>query len=98
MTCCSSTADEIHDFDLIAVAHLSGFECGALEYHLIVLDGHAPRIDLEIVEKRRHCPRARKLVGIAVEQYIQGRASRNASTKLPTGKSDCILTGSRRAS
>jgi hypothetical protein len=39
-----------------------------------------------------------ELEGVAIQHDLQGCASRSASTKLPTAKSDCSFTGSRRVS
>src|SRR5947207_14977102 len=66
-----SAADEVDDFDPIAVPH-HGFGKGrTLENRQIVLDGDTPRIDLEPVEQLGHRQRTGNLDGVAVQRNLQ---------------------------
>jgi hypothetical protein len=64
-----STTNEIHDFNLIAVADQDLVESAALDYDQIVFDGHSPRVDRELREQLGHGDRLDDLVRIAVENY-----------------------------
>src|SRR5215475_2725738 len=81
-----SASDKIDDFHLIALVNLRGLECSALQDDQVVLDGDASRIDLQLGQQRRYSPWTVDLVGVAVQHDFQGRTSRSARTKLPTGK------------
>ena len=43
--------DKVHDLDLVAFADHCRFERGPLQHHEVVLDGHAPCVDLELGEE-----------------------------------------------
>src|ERR1051326_1855158 len=47
-----SAADEVHDLDLIAVAHFGRIEGAAFDDGQVVLDGNTTRIDLQRGEQR----------------------------------------------
>src|SRR5262245_26879301 len=106
-------AYEVHDLDCVAVPHLDGVERGPLQDDQVVLDRDAPRVDFQLSEQRGNSQRPGNLIRVAVQKnrhvpqsYRNRRrraavgylASRSNSTKLPTGRSACILTGKRRAS
>ena len=93
-----STTDEIDDLHLIAFSYFGRLERRALQDNQVVFDRDAARVDLELVQQRRYRPRPGELERVAIQNDLQGRASRSASTKLPTGRSDCSFTGSLRGS
>ena len=68
-----SSADEVHDLHLVALGDERRVERAALEHDAIVLDGDAPRIDLQLTEERRHRQRAGEVVRLAVEGNPQSR-------------------------
>src|SRR5258705_10203547 len=70
---------EIHDLDAVAVADERRRERGAPDDHQVVLDGNAPRIDVEPFEKFLHGQRLLEIVGIPVERNAHGRGSKNCT-------------------
>ena len=68
---CGATADEVDDFDLIAVADQGIAEQRPLEHRQIVLDRDAARIDVEAVEELGDRDRPRHLDVIAVDCNLQ---------------------------
>ena len=73
---CLPAADEVHDLNAVAVADERGGEGVALENHEIVLDGDAPRINLELLEQFVHRQRLVELEWLPVERDAQGRDGR----------------------
>src|ERR1051325_3427552 len=49
-----STADEVDDLHLIALAHQRVVECRALQDDQVVFDRHPARIDVELSQKTTH--------------------------------------------
>src|SRR5262252_6344326 len=66
-----AATDEIDDLHVIAVADLDGIKRRALQHSEIVLDGHAPAIELESGEERRDGYRSLKLERVAVKGDLQ---------------------------
>jgi hypothetical protein len=65
-----SSADEIHDLDLIAVSDRRALERIAFEDDEVQFDGYASRIDLELCEKVGDGQWTRQVVWIPVESYL----------------------------
>ena len=63
----SAAADEVHDFDLVALHDRRGPEGGALDDQEVALDGHAARIDLEPGEQFGDRERAWNGIRLAVQ-------------------------------
>jgi hypothetical protein len=62
-----SATYEVHDFNLVALAHDDLVEGRALEDDQIVFDRYAPRIDRQLREQLAHGDRTGDLVRIAVQ-------------------------------
>jgi hypothetical protein len=69
-----SAADEVHDFNLVALAHHDFVESGALEDDQIVLDRHAPGIDVEPGEQLAYGQRTRNFVRVTVQNDGQEKS------------------------
>jgi len=66
-------ADEIHDLDLVAVAHQRGSERVAFDNHHVVFDRNPPGIDIQPLEQFLHGHWLLELVRVPVERNAHGR-------------------------
>src|SRR5215470_17167850 len=66
-----STTDEVHDFDRVAFVDERGIEDSPLEDDEVVLDCHAPRVDVERRQQFSDGERAGQVEGIAVQGDCQ---------------------------
>ena len=66
-----ATANGVDYLDPVAVADHRGAVRGAFQNLKVVLDRHAPFVDLKIGEQLVHCQRAIDLHSVAVERDIQ---------------------------
>src|SRR5581483_1392276 len=74
----SASADEIHDLNLIAVAHLGRVVSAPFDHVQVVLDGDAPRIDLQTGEQGRDAHRPAQLERLPVhrDSHASARVTR----------------------
>ena len=70
----SAAANKVHDFHTVAVAYERGRERVPFENREIVLDGHAPRVDLEPLEEVVNRQRMFELERFPVERDAHERA------------------------
>src|SRR4029077_4714977 len=74
-----SATHEVHDLDVVAVADESGRERGAPDDDQVVLDGNAPRVDVQPFQEFLHRQRLLEIIGIPVERNAHGRGSENCT-------------------
>jgi len=71
-----AAADEVDDFDLVAVADDHLREPVTLDDGEVVLDGHAPGVDVELFQQGDQGQRLLDLERFAVEGDLHGSSSR----------------------